>query len=328
MRFSVDGKRITRFAGETRREATVFLARVEERLRAPTGAVAPMERLSLSEVIERHGEAYAGRLSPSTWQSALPRLRLAAEHFGKRVLADITQADADTFLAAQRVRGVREVTVRGYARALSGFWEHAKLHGAARDNPWRGVKLGRIDERPIPYVAPEDLQRLYAAMPSGVRDVVMLLGETGLRRGEALALRWSDVAADRITVARSKSGHPRDVPLTALARGLLDRLRRERAAPLRAPDFVFPRRYGGEISREFQRAARAAGFQLRLHDLRHAFASGLVRAGVPLPDVGRLLGHRTIQTTLRYGSHAPEDAAVQAVRALERSRGQRGVSGG
>lgn len=326
-RFTIDGRRVTRYAGDTQLEARRFLETLHDRLRQGPAAKVKLERFTLAGFLERHGEAYAGRLSASTWQSAKPRIELAAKHFGNRPVAEVTQADADGFLAAQRERGVKEITVRGYQLALSGLWEYAILHRAAAANPWRGMKLGKIDERAVPYVPPAELRRLYAAMPEGIRDLVVILGETGMRRGEALGLRWADVGEDRVTVARSKNGRPRDIPLTALARETLARIRKERVAPLREPDLVFPRSDGGEVSREFRQASRAAGVALRLHDLRHAFASGLVRAGVPLPDVGRLLGHRTIQTTMRYSSHAPEDAAVRAVRALEQSRGQRGASG-
>jgi len=328
-RVTIDGKRITRFAGDTESEAKGFLERVENRLRTGSPSGKPRaQKVSLATFIEMHGEDYSGRFTASTWQSAKHRFARAAEFFGDRPMAQIAAAEVDRFLAGLRKRGVREITVRGYVLTISGLWEYARVHGAATENPWRGLKLGKIDERPVPYVAPADLHRLYASMPAEIRDIIVLLGETGLRRGEALALRWSDVERDRLTVARSKSGRPRDLPLTGLARDMLERRRRERAAPLRAPDLVFSRSDGGEVSRAFRKAARAAGFAIRLHDLRHAFASGLVRAGVPLPDVGRLLGHRTIQTTLRYASHAPEDAAVRAVAALERSRHGTATSAG
>jgi integrase len=63
------------------------------------------------------------------------------------------------------------------------------------------------------------------------------------------------------------------------------------------------------------------------HTLRHAFGSGLVRAGVDLATVQRLLGHRSIQMTMRYACHAPADAGALAIAALESSRGQAPLAG-
>ena len=63
---------------------------------------------------------------------------------------------------------------------------------------------------------------------------------------------------------------------------------------------------------------KAAGLPpLRFHDLRHIDAVDLVRASVPLPDVAKLLGHKTLTMTMRYASHAPKDASYRARDLLE-----------
>ena len=76
-----------------------------------------------------------------------------------------------------------------------------------------------------------------------------------------------------------------------------------------------------QFNQAFRAGADAAGMpEVTPHTLRHAYASGLVRAGVDLPTVARLLGHRRIETTMRYAQWAPKDAAVRAVEALEAAR--------
>jgi integrase len=74
----------------------------------------------------------------------------------------------------------------------------------------------------------------------------------------------------------------------------------------------------GEFSELFRTATAAAKLpRLRLHDCRQLFAVNLVRAGTPLPDVGRMLGHKTLAMVLRYGHHSPTDATLRARDRLE-----------
>jgi len=156
-------------------------------------------------------------------------------------------------------------------------------------------------------------------MSPRMRGIVTLLAETGLRGAEARALLWTDIASDYATVLvrESKSGHPRVVPLTARAASLLRELPRteEHVFPVDRTTFM----------EEFRAAADRAGMpDITAHSLRHAYASGLVQSGADLPTVARLLGHTTIQVTMRYAQWAPKDAAVRAVQALELARdGQR-----
>jgi len=77
-----------------------------------------------------------------------------------------------------------------------------------------------------------------------------------------------------------------------------------------------------DLNARFRIAADKEGFdEVTPHSLRHAFASGLVRAGVDLPTVMRLMGHRDVKTTMKYANHAPTSAGVVAIRALQESRG-------
>ncbi len=71
----------------------------------------------------------------------------------------------------------------------------------------------------------------------------------------------------------------------------------------------------------YRAAVKAAGLPpLRFHDLRHIYAVDLVRAGLPLPDVDKLLRHKTLTMTMRYASHAPRDASYRARDLLEAAR--------
>lgn len=154
---------------------------------------------------------------------------------------------------------------------------------------------------------------------------MILLGlRSGLRQGELLALRWSDidVRTRQLTVARSvwegvvgtpKNGRSRRVPLAAPT---LDVLARQRRGPL-----VFAQPSGEMLSpglcrAPLTRARKRAGLaELGWHDLRHTFASHLTMRGTPMPAVQQLMGHSTIEMTMRYAHLAPHvlQAAVEVL---------------
>ncbi len=151
-----------------------------------------------------------------------------------------------------------------------------------------------------------------------------LLIVTGARKSEVLLATWDLVDLDRsqLNVVRSKSGRPRQIPLSAVAVGILLRQARRRVAD---NPHVFPskRRPGKALENlrgAWKRAKRAAGLapDLRIHDLRHSFASALANAGTPLYEIGAVLGHLQLSTTTRYAHHSPQrlvETASTATRA-------------
>lgn len=262
------------------------------------------------------------RLRPRSYAVVAQRVLAAAAHFKDRSVASIGRKDAEEYLATLKLA---PLTIRNYRAALSVAWKLALERGAAHENPWSGLPVPRASERPVPYLSEADLGRIYAAVPIDLRPLVVLLGETGLRLGEALGLRWEDVPADlsRVTVRHSKTGRTRTVPLTETARAVL-RAQRSGADPA---DLVLPGIGEDGILPTAPRLAWKAAVKhcghasLRVHDLRHARASLLVRAGVPVPTVSRWLGHSTPALVLaRYGTHAPENELDQALARLESSR--------
>jgi integrase len=123
-------------------------------------------------------------------------------------------------------------------------------------------------------------------------------------------------------VLRSKNGRPRHIPLSPVAAGILRRqaCRRAEGDPHVFPSRRRPGRALEDLRGPWRRAKRAAGLvaDLRIHDLRHSFASALANAGAPLYEIGTVLGHRQLSTTTRYAHHAPQrlvETAATAARA-------------
>jgi integrase len=144
---------------------------------------------------------------------------------------------------------------------------------------------------------------------------------TGMRRGEIFGLHWDDVdlVARTITVRRSafrgkvdspKNGKARTIPTTAR---LTEALKAHRAATMMKGELVFPgsngkiARHQNQVDRPLHGALKRAGLRrIKFHELRHSFASQLVSAGRQIKEVQELLGHATIQMTMRYAHLAPE----------------------
>jgi integrase len=139
---------------------------------------------------------------------------------------------------------------------------------------------------------------------------------TGRRRGEQYRLRWQDVDLKRnFVTARSRHGEARRIQINTIARGALLRLR-ERGD---GAGYVCSG-YEGPRARDWRHwfedvIEKAQISDFRWHDLRHTFASRLVMAGVPLRAVQVLMGHKCIETTLRY-SHLGETELHKAVECL------------
>lgn len=181
-----------------------------------------------------------------------------------------------------------------------------------------GVALGRnpFDDvsRPVAHdgrerrLNPSDVRRLEAGLATFrnlyVAPLIWLLVETGLRRGEALALEWSRIDLDgRVAlIPNTKNGRPRTIPLTDGAIDLLTRLPRTGA-------LVFPIS-AVALRQGWQRLlARTGIVDLRLHDLRHEAISRFAEMGLNMPELALISGHRDYRMLQRYTHLRPSDLA-------------------
>lgn len=226
----------------------------------------------------------------------------------------------------------RSSAARMALSTLSGLMLHAEDHGLrpAGTNPCKGLRRKQRGHRtghlPATIVRRlwATLDRLQDAMPDAC-DAVRLLLLTGARRSEILALEWDRIVGARAVLEDSKEG-PRTIWLNAPARAILD-ARRARSGDA----YVFPAPRSEGPIKVIDRAWRlirdhAQLRRLRVHDLRHHFASLAVSNGIDLRVVGQLLGHREIESTLGYArlvDSALRRSATRVSRKIDRSlRGQ------
>ena len=189
---------------------------------------------------------------------------------------------------------------------LSKMFSLAEIWGLRPDgsNPCRHVKRYKERKRER-FLSPEETERLgevlsedESEMPSAVAAFRLLL-LTGCRLSEIQFLRWESVKDDCIELRDAKTGG-RVVPLGTEARAVLADLPREEGNP-----WVIRGRLPGSHITDLQRLwrrirARAGLGDVRIHDLRHSYASRALALGESLTMIGKLLGHTQVQTTARY----------------------------
>ena len=191
--------------------------------------------------------------------------------------------------------------------------------GYASSNPVRKVKLFSEKENIRERILMEDEEeRLLAVSPPHLKFMIIVGLQTGMRKGEVFKLKWQNVDFDRrqISIKESKSNEERKIPINSVLFSLLDVLKSQDVQC----EYVFANPATGmpytDIKKSFCTACERAGIKdLRFHDLRHTFATRLVRRGVDLVIVKELMGHASIVTTQRY-LHSQADVKFQAVESL------------
>lgn len=243
--------------------------------------------------------------------------------FGKMSLDEITAEHIIALIAGMRSEGYavgtsnRVVMILRYMYNLAAKW---KVPGVTR-NPTGGIELGQEMHRNR-FLTREEAQRLVDAITVDenrtAANAILLLMLTGARRNEITQAKWEHVLWNerKLLVPLSKSGKPRWIALSTSAMSLLDSIPR-----LAGCDYIFPSPITGRpcpsLWFPWRRIRARAGLQdVRLHDLRHSFASFLVNEGVSLYVVQALLGHANARTTQRY-AHLASDTLTDATEIVD-----------
>ncbi len=203
---------------------------------------------------------------------------------------------------------------------LGGIFTYAVEAGLMSENPVRGVKRYK-DKKNLRFLNYEELIQLGEALreveanganPQGV-SIIRLLILTGCRKGEIENLRWQDVDFDLgfLRLPDSKTGQTIR-PLNRAARAVLASLPRYQGGELVFPSQKPDRPYVGTPKVWLAVRASCELSGVRLHDLRHSFASVAVSEGSSLPVIGVLLGHKDAATTAQY-AHLHDDPVRGAV---------------
>ena len=302
----------------TKAQALVLARRIL--LRAQTGENPAAEKAQRKAVprFDRFLDEYWARVSPRWKPSTVKTHRMYRDNyigraFRGRFLDQIDQADvADWFASVARTGGpgaanrCHEIMRAVMNKAIEWGYLPSGV------NPCVGIRTFKRQkcER---FLSPDEIARLGKALkgyqstaPAHCAAIALLL-LTGCRKSEITDLRWSEVKGNRLRLVDSKTG-PKTVWLGKEAETLLAERRKSRTGSL-----VFSGD-GKPISLQYhwERIREIADIHdVRLHDLRHTFASHAVARAESLPMIGKLLGHARVDTTARY-AHLEDGIAIHA----------------
>ncbi|MBB3065353.1 tyrosine-type recombinase/integrase [Limibacillus halophilus] len=312
-------------ADEARTEARLQLAAIsqgsnpaeEKRRRAMASTVDTLCELFMRDHVTH-------RCKPSTQKEYRRNIDLfIIPALGRCKVEDVTRAQVAALHARYHDKPYQANRTLG---VLSIMFNLAEVWGLRPDgsNPCRHVRKYAEKKRER-FLNSNELERLGATLTeleaSGEEsqaaiDAIRLLILTGCRLGEIQTLKWEYIQGDSIWLPDSKTGAKR-VYLGGAALEVLGAIKR-------LPDNPYviagtkPGAHLTDMQKPWRRIRAKAGLpDLRIHDLRHSFASSAVGMGESLPMIGKLLGHSQVQTTARYAHLAddPMKAAADRVSA-------------
>ncbi|RYH40210.1 MAG: site-specific integrase [Alcaligenaceae bacterium] len=191
---------------------------------------------------------------------------------------------------------------------------------SALENPLASIRKPKAPQGRERRLKPGELAALSAACAT-VRSTLLLHGihmaiETGMRRGELLAIRWKDVNFDTgvLHIPVTKTGKSRTIPLTDRAR---DILAERKTLPDADVEYAFPITANGfrlaweRCKRRAERAGCVGVLELRFHDLRHEAVSRFFEIGLNTAEVATISGHKDLRMLFRYTHLKPEDIVAK-----------------
>ena len=301
-------------AGEARARAATTLATIRRGGDAPASPEETVFEAVADEVFTR----YARNWKPGTLKvnrnyyrnHILPR-------FKGRPIAGIDSRDVRQWFASLHAK---PAAADRSAPILSVIMRQAEIYGyrPVGSNPCKGIKRYRREGRER-FLSAAEIRSLAAALDRFETDrpqqvaIIRLLLLTGCRASEVRTLKWRYRREGKLFLPDTKTGG-RAVPLAPSAVRLLTSLPRDEDNP-----WVIAGRKPGwhltDLQHPWRRIRGRAGLDdVRIHDLRHSFASRALALGEDLPMIGKLLGHTQVQTTARYAHLARDTVKASAAR--------------
>lgn len=322
VRFQFEGQHVRRSARTTkRREAEAYLRKLMDEY-AERSARDEQPRYSLPETIERFFVQATIKKGTRRTYTSNARNWLAA--YGHLHLDEIDRSVLAEFVKARKLAGVTDTTIRRDLAFLGTVFSMAVSWCWTDTNPVTALSKKFLREsRPrTRFLTRAEFKRLHAVAHVNLKPIITLAVETGMRKEEMLGLTVDSIDLRRreVHLQETKTNSPRRVPLSDKA---IETITDLLAAPSRpASRYLFCKPDGTRMlcnKKGFRTACERAGIvDFRFHDLRHTFASWWVQGGGDLYKLSRVLGHRTLQMTARYGHLRTDDLHEEISRIARR----------
>lgn len=244
-------------------------------------------------------------------------LREFAQSIGKPV-ADATQDDVISYSTTISQGG--KLTQKRKLSTLSAFYKYLQRRGLRANNPMVAVRIPKEDRlKTIKWLDSDEIDLLVSGTSDIMHRAVLYAGLSGLRLAEIQSLDVQQYKDGRLWSVLGKGDKVRTVPLTNEASEAIETYIGDRS---RGPMF---RRGTRRVSRRtlqnivYEATEKALGRRMSIHTLRHSFCTMAIRAGIPLPYVSRLAGHRSPEITELY-VHLTSDDLEQEIRKLDKPK--------
>jgi integrase len=314
--FVFKGQRVRESTRLTNKTAAIN-AEAAKRAELIQGRVTPKQSPLFSQFVKE--EFLPWSVSQHQKHNTHKRYRVSSKplmsFFGKSRLDHIATADIEQF----KIKRLKECSAAGVNRdlaALRFMLNFALRHGYVHSNPFKGIKL--LQEGPgIMRIVSHEEEVLYLSnAPPLLRDIAILILQTGMRPEEVFSIRGENVDLKKkfIFIPNGKTKFARrTIPLTGQAFEVLQRRSKK--------GYLFPHKDNPDkpmvCLRSHKTLAKKLKMDFRLYDLRHTFGSRSAMAGVDLPTLKELMGHSSIVLTMRYIHPTPEHK-IQALEKLEK----------
>ena len=318
-----EGKKITESVSPNKRVA-------EDALKSVTGDIAKdkyrLRRDTKSPKFEDYAEVYLeySKANKRSYEADITMFKALSAFFKGYKLSKMTPFLIEKYkiergkkVARMSKKPIAKATINRELAILKAMFSMAIRDGESDTNPVKAVKFFKEDNQKERILTSEEIQRLLAECNGHIKPIVILALNTGMRLREVLYLKWSRIDFNRniIIVTQTKSNKNRNIPMNGFVIKTIENIKRN-------SEYLFCDTKTGEpfdsIKTSFGKALIRAGLvDVRFHDLRHTAATMMVMSGVDLVTVKEILGHSSIEMTMRY-AHPTSEGKMNAVKALER----------
>jgi integrase len=312
--FTFKGKRYKRVVGRSKKKAMEVLKKIEGDIINEKFSIPVKPRMKFKELAEYWLENYSKvNNAPSQYVKNKERIgKHLIPFFGERKIGDITPRQIDEYKKS-RYGLVKAATINRTLAILRKMFNDAIRWEFINDSPMRFIQKLHEPHQGFDYYNENEVRIFLQSCSEDFYPIACCAVYTGMRIGEIIALKWKDIDTEKriIRIERStgkttKSRKVRYVPINSKLLKVLIECRKNGNG-----DLVFPNKQGGmrsrDLRRQMKKAARMAGLRtIRIHDLRHTFASNYIGKGGNIISLQKILGHSTINMTLRYSHLAPD----------------------
>jgi integrase len=274
------------------------------------------QKVRFAEIAASYVAHYQAKAKPRTWDRVKSIFRTLARHFGGMLLMEIGPREIEQYVQRRRDSGRVHRCINSELIYLNAALNMAVEWGYLRQAP--RIKMLPTPDRRARILSKEELETILAQASDDHSAAIRIALDTGLRLGELFRIRREDIdrEAMMLHVPETKSGRPRDVPLTPRALELtLKQLLKHRGR-------MFREKTEGYLVVTFttERKKKIKGVApWRFHDLRHNFATSMLRLGVDPYTLLKLMGHSKMRTLEIY-LHTDQSRMREAIALLARAQ--------